>query len=328
VIKLKFANYFPPMHMNSVMMGKYCEELNKKLAGKVEFTQYTGGTLLSPTKMAAGVAGGIADLGLSHLSYTRGRFPVMEIMELPLGFPSPWIGGHVANEFYEKYKPKDFDGYKPLMFSMAGILVVQTVNKPVKTLDDMKGLKLRGTGRIADIVKALGATPIPLEMPDLYDGLKRNVCEGALLSIETMEGFKTGELIKYLTPSWRIGCAYCFYVVMNKDKWGSLPADAQKVITDFSKEFIERWTVEWVKIDISGMNFFKNKGGIVFPISEEDNYKWIKAVQPVIDDYKKDVISKGYKVAEVDEWIGFVNKRIQYWRGEEKARKIPLVFQY
>ena len=76
VIKLKFANYFPPMHMNSVMMGKYCEELNKKLAGKVEITQYTGGTLLSPVKMAAGVASGIADFGLSHLSYTRGRFPV------------------------------------------------------------------------------------------------------------------------------------------------------------------------------------------------------------------------------------------------------------
>ena len=157
--------------------------------------------------------------------------------------------------------------------------VVQTVNKPVRTLDDLKGLKLRGTGRIADIVKALGATPIPLEMPDLYDGLKRNLCEGALLSIETLEGFKTGELIKYLTPSWRIGCAYCFYVVMNKDKWGALPPDVQKVITDFSKEFIERWTVEWVNIDISALNFFKNKGGKVESIPEEDNPRWIKAVQ-------------------------------------------------
>ena len=56
VIKLKFANYFPPMHMNSVMMGKYCEELNVKLAGKVELTQYAGGTLLTAPKMAAGVA--------------------------------------------------------------------------------------------------------------------------------------------------------------------------------------------------------------------------------------------------------------------------------
>src|SRR3989304_1272334 len=184
VIKLKFANYFPPTHMNSVMMGKYCEELNKKLAGKVELTQYTGSRLLSAPKMAAGVAGGIADIGLSNFSYTRGRFPVMEIMELPLGFPSAWIAGHVANDFYNKYQPKDFEAYQALMFSSAPVLVIQTVSKPVKTLDDLKGMKLRGTGRIGDIVKALGATPIPLEAPDLYDGLKRNVIEGAFISSE------------------------------------------------------------------------------------------------------------------------------------------------
>ncbi len=57
----------------------------------MEITQYTGGTLLTAPKMAAGVETGIADIGLSHCSYSRGRFPVMEIMELPLGFPSAWI---------------------------------------------------------------------------------------------------------------------------------------------------------------------------------------------------------------------------------------------
>ena len=70
VIKLKLANYFPPTHMNSIMMGKYCEDLNKKLTGKVEITQYTGGTLLSATKMAAGVASGIADIGQLKYTYT------------------------------------------------------------------------------------------------------------------------------------------------------------------------------------------------------------------------------------------------------------------
>jgi TRAP-type C4-dicarboxylate transport system substrate-binding protein len=328
VIKLKFANYFPPTHMNSTIMGKYCEELNKKLAGKVEITQYTGGTLLAAPKIAAGVAAGIADIGLSNLSYTRGRFPVMEIMELPHGFPSPWIAGHVGNDFYNKYQPKDFDAYHVLMFSSAPINVIQTVSKPVRTLDDVKGLKLRGTGRIGDIVKALGAVPIPLETPDLYDALKRNVVEGALLSIETMKGFKTGELIKYVTPSWRIGCAYCFYVAMNKQKWNSLPADVQKTITDFSREFIERWTVEWVNIDIEGMEFFKSNGGRVESVPEADIPKWVKAVQPVIEDYKKDVISKGSKAGDVDEWISFVNNRIQYWKGQEKAKNIPTVFQY
>lgn len=328
VIKLKLANYFPPTHMNSVMMGKYCDELNKKLTGKVEITQYTGSTLLSADKMAAGVATGIADLGLSNLSYTRGRFPVMEIMELPLGFPSAWIAGHVANDFYNKFKPKDFDNYQVIMLSTSPINVVQTLNKPVKTLDEMKGLKLRGTGRLGDIVKALGGTPIPVSTPEMYDSLKRGVIEGALLPLETLKGFKTGELIKYTTASWKVGSAYCFYVLMNKNKWNSLPPDVQKVIMDFSKEFNERWEVEWNKIDIEGKEYFAQQGGQIVPLSDAEGAKWIKAVEPVIADYKKDLISKGYKAADIDAWLAFVKERIEYWKGQEKAQKIPTAYQY
>jgi len=328
VIKLKFANFFPPTHMNSVMMGKYCEELNKKLAGKAELTQYTGGTLLSAPKMAAGVASAIADIGLSNLAYTRGRFPVMEIMELPHGFPSAWIAGHVANDFYNKYQPKDFDTYQVLMLSTSPINVIQTISKPVKTLEDVKGLKLRGTGRLGDIVKALGANPIPIETPDLYDGMKRGVIEGALLPLETLKGFKTGELIKYVTASWRIGSAYCFYVLMNKQKWNSLPADVQKVMTEFSKEFTERWTVEWNNIDIEGKDFSMKQGGQIVAVPEADSPQWVKAVRPVFDDYKKDLVAKGHKAGDIDEWIGFVTKRIQYWKIEEKAKKIPTSYQY
>lgn len=328
VIKLKFANYFPITHMNSVMMGKFCDELSNKLTGKVELTQYAGGTLLSAPKIAAGVSAGIADIGLSNLSYTRGRFPVMEIMELPLGYPSAWIAGHVANDFYNKFKPKDFDAYHVLMLSTSPINVIQTLNKPAKTLEDIKGLKLRGTGRLGDIVKALGATPIPIETPDLYDSLKRGVIEGALLPLETLKGFKTGEVQKYVTASWKVGSAYCFYVLMNKQKWDSLPDDVKKVINEFSKEFTERWAVEWNNIDIGGREYFTKQGGQIVAISDAESARWVKAAQPVIDDYKKDLISKGYKAEEIDSWLSFVKERIEYWKGQEKAKNIPTAYQY
>ena len=124
-------------------MGKYCEEVNKKAGGKVEVTSFPGGTLLSATKMAAGVATGIADIGFSHCSYSRGRFPVMEIMELPLGFPSSWVATHVANDFYNKFKPKEWDTYHDvLLFTTSPVNVIQTVSKPVKALEDLKGMKI------------------------------------------------------------------------------------------------------------------------------------------------------------------------------------------
>jgi TRAP-type transport system periplasmic protein len=328
VVKLKFANYFPPTHMNSVMMGKFCEELNKKLTGKAELTQYTGSTLLSAPKIAAGVASGIADIGLSNCSYTRGRFPMMEIMELPIGFPSSWIATHVANDFYNKYRPKEWETYQPLMFSTSPINVIQTLKKPVKTLEDLKGLKLRGTGRLGDIVKALGGTPIPIETPDLYDSLKRGVIEGALLPLETLKGFKTGEVLKYVTASWKVGSAYCFYVVMNKQKWAGLPADVQKVVADFSKDFTERWAVEWNNIDIEGREFFIKQGGQIVAISDAESARWVKAGEPVVADFKKDLTAAGYKAGEVDTWLSFVRERIEYWKGQEKAKNIPTAYQY
>jgi len=328
VIKLKFANYFPPTHMNSVMMGKYCEEINKKLAGKVEVTQYTGGTLLTAPKMAAGVQSGIADIGLSHLSYSRGRFPVMEIMELPLGFPSSWIASHVGTDFYEKFKPKEWDQYHPLMFTTSPPNVIQTLKKPVKTLDELKGLKIRGTGRIGDIVKALGAVPMPIETVDLYEALRRAVIDGTYTPLETLKGFKLGEVEKYSSATWKVGSVFQFYVVFNKRKWDSLPPDVKKTFTDFSKEFLERWAVEWNKIDIEGRDYFTKLGGQVLPVSDAEQAKMVKAVEPVVADYKKDLVSKGYKTAEVEGWVNFVKERIDYWKGQEKAQKIPTAYNY
>ena len=113
----------------------------------------------------------------------------MEIMELPLGFPSSWIATHVANDFYEKFKPKEWDTYHVLMFSTSPPNVLQTLSKPVKNLEEIKGLKIRGQGRIADIVKSLGATPVPIEIVDLYESLRRGVVDGTLTAPRNIERF-------------------------------------------------------------------------------------------------------------------------------------------
>ena len=278
--------------------------------------------------MAAGVASGIADIGLSHCSYSRGRFPVMEVMELPLGFPSSWIASHVAMDFYDKFKPKEWDVFRPLMFSTSPPNVVQTLKKPVKTLEELKGMKIRGTGRIGDIVKALGAVPMPIETVDLYEALRRAVIDGTYTPLETLKGFKLGEVEKYASATWKVGSVFQFYVVMNKRRYDSLPPDVQKAITDFSREFLERWAVEWNKIDIEGRDFFTKLGGQVLTVSDAEQAKMVKAVEPVVTGYKKDLVQKGFKSADVDAWVSFIQERIEYWKGQEKARKVPTAYQY
>ena len=106
VIKLKAANYLPVTHPMSVLSGWFCDEIKKRTNGRVEITYYPGGTLLTAVKMYDGVVTGISDMGLSHIQYTRGRFPVTEVFDLPLGFPSGWVATQVSTDFYNKYKPK------------------------------------------------------------------------------------------------------------------------------------------------------------------------------------------------------------------------------
>ena len=327
-IKLKFANFFPPTHKNSAMSEKFCKDVTRMSNGKLEISHYTGGTLLTGPKMAAGVATAIADFGLTHVSYSRGRFPVMEIMELPLGFPSAYVAGHAVNDFWAKFKPKEFDTYQTLMFSTSPPNVVQTLSKPVRTLDDVKGMKIRAQGRIADITKAIGATPMPLEMADVYESLRRAVLDGNLGNFEQMKGWKTGELLKYASTTWQISSVNNFFIVMNKQKWNSLPPDMQKLIMDYSKDFAEEWAISWNGIEIEGRDFFLKQGGQIVQVPDAEVSKWTKAVEPVVADYKKDMVSKGYKAAEVDSWISFIRERVDYWKGQEKAKNIPTAYHY
>jgi len=326
VIKLKGANYLPITHPMSELSGWFCDQVNKRTNGRADVTYYGGGTLLNPVKMYDGVLTGIADIGFSHIDYTRGRFPVTESFGLPLGFPSGWVATHVSTDFFDKYKPKAWNDVHVLYVTNPGPLVLLTVNKPVKTLEDLKGLKVRAVGQMSDVIKALGGLPVPLQMPDVYDALRRSVIDGVTVDLSTLKYWKFAEVVKYVTADWQLGGGYTFYWVMNKNKWNALPPDIQKIITEVASEAREKQAGLWDQMDIEGRDLFKKGGGEVIPISDAEAAKWIKAVDPVIADYKKSMVSKGYKEAEVDEWLKYIKERIAYWHKEQKSRGLPSPF--
>lgn len=327
VIKLKSANYLPPTHKMSLLGQQFCEEVNKRAGGRVEITYYPGGTLLSPVKMFNGVTTGIADMGLSHIDYTRGRFPVTEVFNLPLGFPSGYVASQVTNDFFNKFKPSEWDSVQVFYFATSGPLILQTIAKPVRTLEDLRGLKVRATGQMADVIKALGAVPVPLEMPDVYEALRRGVIDGVTVDLSTLKYWKFADVVKYVTADWRLGTGYAFYFVMNKSKWNALPADLKKIFTDVASEIKDKQAALWNEMDIEGKDLFLGQGGQILPLSDAEAVKWIKAVEPVIAGYKKDMVSKGHKEADVDAWLSYIKERTEYWRKQEKQRKIAAPFE-
>jgi TRAP-type C4-dicarboxylate transport system substrate-binding protein len=325
-IKLKAANYLPPTHKMSLLTGWYCDEVKKRTNGKVEITYHAGGTLLGPDKMYVGVSTGVADMGLSHTAYTRGRFTVTEALDLPLGFPSGYVATQVSNDFYSKFKPKEWEGVQPLYFATSGPLIPLLVSKPVKSLEELAGLKIRATGQQADIVKTLGAVPVPMGMPDVYDALRRGVIDGVTVDLSTLKYWKFAEVIKYVTGSWQIGSGYTFYFVMNKNKWNGMPPDVQKVLTEVAFEAKEKQAALWNEMDIEGRDTFKTAGGQLFDVSDAEAAKWVAKVGPVMAAYKTNMASKGFNEADVDGWIKYIKERIGHWRGEEKKRGIAAPF--
>ena len=326
VIKLKVAEFNPATHPTSGLAQKFCEEINKRTNGRVELSFYPGGILLTAPKMFAGVTQGIADIGFSHVAYTRGRFPVTELFELPLGFPSSFVAGQAYNDFYEHFKPAEWNGVHVFHFYTTAPALVQTTSKPIRTLEDLKGVKIRATGQSSEVVKALGGTPVPVEMPDLYESLRRGVIDGATLDLSPLKYYKFADVMKYVTTSWRVGTMYIFYCVMNTNKWNSLPPDIKKIFTDAASELREKQVVLWDQIGMEGRDYFKSQGGQIVSLSDAETARWVKAVEPVIAAYKKDMVSKGYKEAEVDGWISYAKERIEYWKKWEKEKGMPSVF--
>lgn len=328
-IKLTYNNYFPPTHMASKMSEAYCKEIVKRTNGEVQIQHFAGGQLLPPTKTFEGVVQGIADMGFTNLAYTRGRFPEMEICDLPLGMPSGWVSTHVVNKFYQKYRPKEFDQAKILFFSGTGPNLISTNEKPVHTLADLRGQTLRATGRIADTAQALGATPRPMGIGDTYESVKRNVISGVMLPLETMKGFKLGELLKYCTADWQVGNIYTFYAVMNKKKWDSLPDNIKKVFEEVNNEFVEKMAMGWNDIDVAGAAFFKEKGGQMIQLSDDEAAKWNMAVAPVLKKYIDETTAtvKGLSADQIKERLEFIQKTRDEYTKMQKSKGIPMPYE-
>ena len=291
VITLNLSNFFPPENRISVVMDQWCKEVEKRTNGRVKVTQFPGGTLTPPAQTYAGVIKGVADMGLSFFSYTMGRFPLTEVLDLPLGYKSGYVGAKMANEYYKKFKPKELDEVKVLFLTTSPPHML-FAKRPVSNLEDLKGLKIRSTGTSSKVVQALGGVPVAMPMSEAYDALSKGVVQGIIGPYEPMKGFKLAEVVNHSTE---YGSAYVGsnYIVMNKEKWNGLPPDLQKIIEQVDGEWIEKMGRLWDELDKEGKEVFTQKGGKVIVLSKEENARWADRLRPILDDYVKDMKAKG-----------------------------------
>ncbi len=312
-IELKYSSFFPAQYGLGQAATAWAKEVEKRTNGKLKVTVYPGGTLTKATEVYEGVVMGASDIGQSCLAYTRGRFPLMEVLDLP-GYPyNAIVTSKVVYDFYKKYKPKELADSHILYIHAHPPGSIITAKKPVKTLEDLKGLRIRSTGLSSKIVEALGGTPVAMSKGGQYDAMMKGVVDGTTGSLNELKGWRLSEVAKYTTFYPKVGYVTAMFITMNKSKWDALPEDMKETLTEVSEEWLEYTGRKWNEIEIEGYKYGKQKGHQVISLSAAEGKRWEEAIKPLFDDYVKSAEAKGLPGKEA---LAYRNQLIEKYSKE------------
>ena len=307
-VTMTFSDIFPATHFNAKLAQSWCQEVQKQTGGKVKITYFPGQSLTKGPECYDGVVNGLSDLGQSVLQYTRGRFPLIDFINLPLGYNSGKVATAIINEVYDKFKPQELMDTEVMVLHAHGPGFVFTKDKEIKTMADFKGVKIRSHGPTAEMLKLLGATPVALPMPELYQALQRGVVNGGVFPMESNKGWKLAEVVNRAIICYPTAYSLGFFVTMNKGKWNALPDDVKATIKKINLEWTRKYGAAWDQADAVGKKYFLEKGGKLIDIAADEAAKWGQAVKPVPDLYVAQAKEKNLPGAEV---LAFVRERLQ-----------------
>ena len=283
VKSLTYANFPPAPTFPCVQMERWKTEVEKLTAGKVEIKTFPGGTLLGAKNMFDGVVSGQADIGCFAMSYHPGRFPVVEAIDLPHGWPNATVATLALLDLYEKYKPESFKKVKVLTMFTCPPANIMSID-PIRSISDLKGLEIRAAGTGVKVFELLGASPIGMPQSDVPDALHKKVIKGMASSLEVMKDFNYAEYCRYITMTNLQ--VVTFGVVMNLDSWNSLPEDVQDAMNGLIREQAE-WTGRYVDAHVDeAVAWSKEKYNVeVITFDAVEKAKMRELLSPLVDGY-------------------------------------------
>ncbi len=283
-VNLTYSVFFPPTHVQCKLANEWAEEIGQRTGGRVKITVYPGGSLTKAPQCYQGVVDGASDIGQSAFAYSRGRFPLIEGLDLPVGYPDGAAATRIANALVMQFMPAEIQDTQVMYVHAHGPGILAS-KKPVKSLADFKGLKVRATGFCTKVVENLGGSPVSMSQGEAYEALQKGVVDATMCPIETLKGWKQAEVINFVTDSQCIGYTTAFFVTMNKEKWAALPAEIQKIITGVNQEWVAKHGQAWSDADVEGREYVQSLNKEIFALSSEEQTLWVNSVTPLLQDY-------------------------------------------
>jgi len=301
-VTIKFSHFLPPnsnFHKN--VLEPWCAAIAKDSGNKLKCQAYPalqlGGT---PPQIADQVKNGVADIAWTSPSYSTGRFPRTEALELPFTLPPGGLAGSKAMwEYYQKNGQEDFKDFHVLAIFSASNVVMSTANKPILTVDGFKGVKLRSPSRFAALfLTSLGGTPVNIPIAQVTESISKGVIDGAMVPWEGVPTVKLHEFAKsHLdVPAGQLKFANSLFAfVMNQAKYNSLSPELKKVIDDNSGLATSAWAGEtgFDRVVPANHKLSADRGNALLKLDAAEYARWVKASDNVDDEWVKEANAKG-----------------------------------
>lgn len=293
VIQLTFGSIYPPDHPLSLVDKKWIEKIEKDTAGGIKIKPYWAGTLLSSRESLDEIVKGVVDIGVAHPSQARTGYPIHRSSYLFYYGADQQIGRQVFVSLLKRFPDieNEYKGLKVLAWA-SGVDYQLLSRRPIKKIEDMKGMRVRVTAELAEVVKKLGAEGIIVPSPEVYEQMQKGILDATFIGYDGLKGFKLAEVAKYLTvlDFYRphSGCR-----MMNLNTWNNLPDPIKKVFES---------SIEWYGLETDrqfeqdhrlGIEFGKSMGVEFIRLSKEEIEKFYTVVREIATQKAKDLDKTG-----------------------------------
>ena len=300
-VTLKFHTFMAPTSNVWLNMHKaWMDRVEKDSGGRIKFEAYPamqlGGT---PVQLYDQARDGVVDVVWTLPGNTTGRFPRVEVFELPFIMSNAEATSKAYWEYVQTMAPDEFKDTQVIALQVHGPGVIHTAEKPVKSVADMRGLKMRApTRQVNKMLASLGATPVGMPLPQIPDALSKGTIQGCVIPWEVVPSVKVHELTKYhaeFDPAGGALYTTTFVMAMNKAKYASLPPDLKKIIDKNSGIETSGWLGKTQQAgDAAGRKAAVDHGNSIFTVPAAEAQEFRRRSRSIEVEWVEDMNKRGF----------------------------------
>jgi TRAP-type C4-dicarboxylate transport system substrate-binding protein len=300
-VTLKFHTFMAPTSNVWLNMHKaWMDKVEKDSGGRIKFEAYPamqlGGT---PVQLYDQARDGVVDVVWTLPGNTTGRFPRVEVFELPFTMSNAEATSKAYWEYVQTMAPDEFKETQVIALQVHGPGVIHTADRAVHTVNDLRGLKMRApTRQVNKMLGALGATPVGMPLPQIPDALSKGTINGCVIPWEVVPSVKVHELTKYhaeFDPAGGALYTTTFVMAMNKAKYNSLPPDLKKVIDNNSGMATSAWLGKVQQAgDAAGRKAAVDHGNTIFTVSPAEAQEFRRRSRQIEVEWTEDMTKRGF----------------------------------